>query len=192
MRLAARLVWLVASLLLVGTAPALAHGDVAKLSPPDGANLDGPPRRVAVTLTETPVPESTMRVEDGCGRKVSKDVAVEGDSIVAEIEDAQPGRWAVRWSAISAVDGHPTEGSWSFTVGGDKHCSRSDPTDDESPAPTDDETTSSADESPEPHADHTPASAAGDDDAGFPIVPVGIGATAIIALAIVARRFGSR
>jgi copper resistance protein C len=177
----------VCALLLIAS-PAWAHGDVVNRSPQDGATLGRAPRRVAVTLSETPVADSTLRVEDGCGRQVSEDVAVEADTIVARIGDAQPGRWNASWQAISAVDGHPTEGAWRFTVRGDRDCTPEKPNKDATPEPTE----GPADGATVSHEGHNTATGADEDGSSFPMMPVALGAVGIIGLAVIARRFGAR
>jgi copper resistance protein C len=171
------------------TVPAAAHGDVDSTSPEDGSTVKDVPGRVTITLTETPsdLGERSLVVRDGCGRRVVTDLSLDENTMIARIGDAQPGRWRATWQAISAVDGHATEGEFSFTVRGSKDCNPDEPTpeatDDSSPEP-DDEATADV------GIDAEPASDSGD-GSSFPILPVVVG-VAIIGLAIAARSFAGR
>lgn len=142
---------------------------------------------VSVTLSEAPVPQSKLLVRDGCGRNVADEVSVDGETLRASIGDAQPGKWKAAYQVVSAVDGHPTEDDWSFTVQGTADCDG----DDDEVEPTDEPSTE-----PTESADNGPTSASGDDsttntsdseESSFPVVPVVLGGVALVALAAVVR-----
>ena len=168
---------------------ALAHGDTVKTDPKKNSRV-AIPNMVSVTLSEAPVPQSQLMVTDGCGDNVTGNVSVEGETLQASIGDAQPGKWKAAYRVVSAVDGHPTEDDWSFTVQGTADCDADDdqveptePTDEPSPEPT--------------TTDDEPSSAAGDDsgttstsdsqESSFPVVPVVLGGVALVAVAAVVR-----
>ncbi|HVL64895.1 MAG TPA: copper resistance CopC family protein [Actinomycetota bacterium] len=173
-----RRIVILAVLLVSTAAPAFGHGEEITTDPEDGARLDAPPSEVGVALTEPPARGSTIRVLDGCGDDVVGRVSIAGPEMVARIRGGQPGRWRVRWAAISAVDGHPTQGRFSFRVAGESDCAAE---------PEPDPATST------PSSPEEPAEGDGEED-GSSGVPVGVAAAValgIVALAIVARRSGS-
>lgn len=175
-----------AAILCLGAGAAWAHGDTVKRDPKKNARV-AIPKMVSVTLSEAPVPQSQLMITDGCGDNVTGDVSVEGETLQASIGDAQPGKWKAAYRVVSAVDGHPTEDDWSFTVQGTADCDGEtdevEPTDEPSPEPT--------------TTDDEPSSAAGDDsgttstsdseDSSFPVVPVVLGGVALVAVAAVVR-----
>ena len=174
------------AILCLGAGAALAHGDIVKTDPKKNARV-AIPRLVSVTLSEAPVPQSQLMITDGCGDNVTGNVSVDGETLQASIGDAQPGKWKAAFRVVSAVDGHPTEDDWSFTVQGTADCDGDDdevePTDEPSPEPT--------------TTDDEPSSAAGDDsgttntsdteESSFPVIPVVLGGVALVAVAAVVR-----
>ena len=117
-----------ACLLLAGVAlglmplPAAAHGLLKEASPAPDASVRRVPNAVSVTLTQPPMPNGKLTVRDGCGRVVSNDSNVDGDTITADVDSAQPGRWRVRFDFVSATDGHRYGSSYSFTIKGERDC----------------------------------------------------------------------
>ncbi|CAN5759564.1 hypothetical protein BH20ACT23_BH20ACT23_17900 [soil metagenome] len=174
------------AILCLGAGAAWAHGDTVKTDPKKNARV-AIPKMVSVTLSEEPVPQSQLLITDGCGRNVTQEVSVDGDTLRASIGEAQPGKWKAAYRVVSAVDGHPTEDDWNFTVQGTADCDGDaeevEPTDEPSPEPT--------------TTDDEPASAAGDDggttntsdteESSFPLVPVVLGGVALVAVAAVVR-----
>jgi copper transport protein len=110
-------------LVLLMTVPALAHGELEGSDPKDGSVLNTPPKEVRIDFTETPTDAKTLKVLDGCGRNAIERAKVEGKSLVASIQDAQPGKWLAGWRIVSDEDGHVTNGSMSFRVRGTPDCS---------------------------------------------------------------------
>ena len=174
------------AILCLGTGAAWAHGDIVKTDPKKNTEI-AMPKVVSVTLSEAPVPQSKLAVTDGCGRDVTEDVSVQDDTLQASIGDAQPGKWKAAYRVVSAVDGHPTEDNWSFTVEGTADCDGETeevaPTDDPSPVPTDtaDETSSAAGD------DSGTTNASDTEESSFPVVPVVIGGVALVAVAAFVR-----
>lgn len=117
----------VAALLVLTTAPAHAHGDLQGTSPVDGSTVGEVPGTISITLTEAPTRGAEASAIDGCRSKVPAAIAVEGDDIVLTPAGGEPGRWKVKYRAVSSVDGHQTRGSISFTVRGKKDCSSEEP-----------------------------------------------------------------
>ncbi|HJR44645.1 MAG TPA: copper resistance CopC family protein [Actinomycetota bacterium] len=111
--------FLVALSIPAGAAPArtLAPGYVSS-EPEDGAMLDHPPEQVEVTFDEPLDPESTLRVEDECGRQIDDgDVTVQVNQMTVGIELTPSGDYTVKWLAkgIAGATGQDT-GSFSFMV----------------------------------------------------------------------------
>lgn len=113
----------VLSVTVVFVPVAWSHAAYQSSDPQPGARVDEPPGEITVAYTEPPTNASTFRVLDGCDRSVA-DFSVLNDTITAQVIDAQPGRWRVEWSVVSAVDGHLTRDNFSFTVRGNADCSQ--------------------------------------------------------------------
>jgi methionine-rich copper-binding protein CopC len=179
---------LAVAIMCLGATAALAHGDTVKTDPKKNASI-AMPSMVSVTLSEAPVPQSQLRVIDGCGRNVTGNVTVKGDTLQASIDDGQPGKWKAAYQVVSAVDGHPTEDDWSFTVQGTADCDGESEEPTTAPSPEATETNAAAGEGDEP------TSASGDDAAttsdteenSFPVLPVVLGGIALVAIAAVVR-----
>ena len=175
------------AILCLGTGAAWAHGDIVKTDPKKNTEI-AMPKVVSVTLSEAPVPQSKLVVTDGCGRDVTEDMSVDGEILSATIGDAQPGKWKAAFQAVSAVDGHPTEEDWTFTVEGTADCDGDTeevvPTDDPSPVPTDtadDEVSNAAGD------DSATTNASDSEESNFPVVPVLLGGIALVAIAAFVR-----
>jgi methionine-rich copper-binding protein CopC len=172
--------------LCVGAGAAWAHGDIVKTDPKKNTEI-AMPKVVSVTLSEAPVPQSKLAVTDGCGRDVTEEVSVQDDTLQASIGDAQPGKWKAAYRVVSAVDGHPTEDNWAFTVEGTADCDGETeevaPTIDPSPEPTDtaDETSNAAGD------DSATTNASDSEESSFPVVPVALGGVALVAIAAFVR-----
>src|SRR5680860_1385777 len=102
--------------------PAAAHGLLKDANPAPDVGLGRVPKAVSVTLTQPPMPNGELTVRDGCGRVVSNDSNVDGDTITADVDSAQPGRWRVHFDFVSATDGHRYGSSYSFTIKGERDC----------------------------------------------------------------------
>ncbi len=106
----------------VAPTAAWAHSEVESSRPAEGAKLTATPRTVSVTLTEAPS-DARHQVRDGCGRQVAHKTKISGRRAVAAVTGtAEPGKWSVRFQAVSADD-HITNDTFSFTVRGKPHCS---------------------------------------------------------------------
>ena len=178
--------WLVLAIALVGlgATAAFAHGETVKTDPEKNASLDAAPGVVTVDLSEPPTDGSLFEVTDGCGRNVAAHVTADGNKLIAHLEAGQPGKWKAAYRIVSAADGHPSDGTWSFTVEGEADCNDEEAT----------TTSPAATESPEHASEHeddaqrvagTPASDS--DDGGFPLIPVVVGAVAVLGAAAFVR-----
>lgn len=115
-----RAVGLLAALSLLVAGPAAAHTDLSSSSPKDGATLAAAPARIALTFREDLLPAGDRLVaRDAQGARVSLGQAtVDGPVLSAAWPpDADSGSYRVAYRAVAA-DGHPLEGTVSFTVQG--------------------------------------------------------------------------
>jgi methionine-rich copper-binding protein CopC len=169
-----RIVVAVAAFFALAATPAtaLAHAGLNEADPPTGGKASEVPDDVILFMSETPVEAATeVAVFDGCSEPVVESVSTHNKEVHAEIlGEAQPGRWRVEYQTLSAEDGHTTSGKYRFKVTGTKDCS----------VFASDEEGTGGDEPP----DDDEADEEGSD---FPVVPVVIGAGALIGIAALAR-----
>lgn len=163
--------------------PALAHGDIERLRPEPEAVRTNAPDHVMITFTEAPTKDGRVQVLDGCGIEMTRERYVQGRTLHVFLNEGQPGRWGVSYNVISAVDGHKTNGEYSFSVNGEPACGEPAPDATETAAePPDDIDTAS-------ETDTTPTS---DESAGIPVAVVGIGILALVGIAFLVRMGASR
>jgi len=103
-----------------------AHSDVVKSEPGPATEVETPPRKVYVYLDEATdsvfsslvvFNEAGNQVDLGDGRADPADD--EGKRLVASLPPGlEPGKYTVRWRALSRVDGHETRGEFQFSVSG--------------------------------------------------------------------------
>jgi len=114
---------LLAGLWLLATGPAAAaHGSLRASEPAGGASLARPPHAVTLTFSEAPdATLSSIRVLDATGRAVAggRPERVPGRPLELRVplRVLRNGTYTVSWRTISAVDGHPTAGTFAFGVG---------------------------------------------------------------------------
>jgi copper transport protein len=112
-----------AGLWLLATGPAAAaHGSLRASEPAAGTSLTAPPHAVTLAFSEAPEPSlSAVRVLDAAGRVVAdgRPEPVRGRPLELRLplHDLGTGTYTVSWRTISAVDGHPTAGTFAFGVG---------------------------------------------------------------------------
>jgi methionine-rich copper-binding protein CopC len=181
---AARNILAVAACLLVTAGPAWGHGKEIKTDPKRNAVLGRPPAAVSLTLTEKPTENVSFEVLDGCKEDLVAHIALSGEKMTAHLSKGSPGDYQVRWKVVSAVDGHPTDGTFGFRVKGAPDCATDDK---DNEADADDGSGNGA-----AGGNAAPPTVSNDDDSSFPIVPVGLGVAAVIAIALGARFAGSR
>ncbi len=101
--------------------PADAHAVLASAEPSPNQILPSTPLRVRLLLTEELDPAfSTLRVTDTAGGSVSEGPArieADGRTLVIDLQILPDGVYTVHWRALSASDGHVTEGTYGFGVG---------------------------------------------------------------------------
>lgn len=106
--------------LLLTSAPAHAHDSLISSDPEDGATLEVAPEQITLTYSAEVLEVSpVVQISGGEGKEpVELDVVIDGPTVTAEITEALPaGSHTVQWRVVSS-DGHPIEGSFTFTVEG--------------------------------------------------------------------------
>jgi methionine-rich copper-binding protein CopC len=111
--------------LLVGglAAAAAAHAKLVSATPAPGSLVKAPPRLVRAVFNEELAPtHSRMTVTDGRGRRVDDGQGgvdlddLDRKTLVARLRPVGPGRYTVRWRAVSADDGYVAQGTFWFVV----------------------------------------------------------------------------
>jgi copper resistance protein C len=98
---------------------AYAHAFLDHANPAVGATVQNAPREVTLSFTlNIDATSSNLQVTDSRGARVDQGKAqISGNTMRIGLKTVKPGSYRVRWHVLS-VDGHNTEGSFSFTVGG--------------------------------------------------------------------------
>lgn len=114
----------IALLIAALTSPAFAHAAYEGSDPNDGSTVSQPPSRVIADFTERLNPDaSSLSVYDPCGNQVDQqDSLIANDRITVSMSADKQGTYVVRFEVLSAVDGHPTSGEFSFTSSGGNPC----------------------------------------------------------------------
>ena len=116
---------LIAMLIGVGAAPALAHAAYKDSNPADGATVSSPPAEVWAEFTEPPESSEASRLEvyDPCGARVdSGGTQASGYRMTTAMSADKQGEYTVLFQVVSALDGHPTKGQFTFTSTGGAPC----------------------------------------------------------------------
>jgi methionine-rich copper-binding protein CopC len=154
---------------------AFAHGDIESTIPEAGSKLGKAPNHLIINFTEAPTKDAVFKVLDGCGRDVIDQAAVQGGTGHIFLgSGAEPGKWKVSYKVVSAVDGHPSKGSYGLTVKGKRDCGGAGGG-------------NGAGGAGNAAGDGAPPSDDGD-GGSFPVVPVALGTVGLVALAFLARR----
>jgi methionine-rich copper-binding protein CopC len=107
--------------LLFATAAAHAHAFLDHAEPRVGSSVSSPPRQLSLWFTQNLEPAfSGARVVDSAGARVDQGARVDGGNrslLRVSLKPLRPGSYKVYWRVLS-VDTHTTEGSFSFSVGG--------------------------------------------------------------------------
>ena len=115
------------SLVLATPSAALAHPRYKSSDPPSNGEVSRPPTEVYVEFSEPITSGSSMDITDPCGRNVdSGDAQVGATSMTQGMAGSAAGEYTVDWRALGA-DGHPIEGSFSFTSTGGEPCPGDEP-----------------------------------------------------------------
>lgn len=97
---------------------AAAHSVIVDSAPAQGETVESSPRTVEATFNEDVSTEfahlTVMR--DGTNH-ASGEPRVEGRTVAIDVPDLAPGEYTVGYRVVSA-DGHPVQGSFTFTVAG--------------------------------------------------------------------------
>ncbi len=100
----------------------LAHANLVRSDPPAGSAQKIPPLRVRLWFSEDIEPSfSSASVLDRSGAQLDKRdshrLSDDPKAMEVSVNALPEGLYTVVWKALSAVDGHATNGSFSFTVG---------------------------------------------------------------------------
>ena len=112
----------VATVLLATPASALGHAELLLATPAPGTGLAQAPAAVVIKFSE-PLNFSLSRIEvlDASGGDVgsgpSEAVAGDAQALRRPLGLLPTGQYTVRWTSVSALDGHTLRGSYSFAVG---------------------------------------------------------------------------
>jgi copper resistance protein C len=116
-----RTVIILVSILLAasGTGAAYAHAFLDHASSAVGSTVQRAPHEVTLSFTlNIDAASSNVQVTDASGARVDQGKAQNsGNTMRIGLKALKPGSYRVRWHVLS-VDGHTTEGSFGFTVGG--------------------------------------------------------------------------
>ncbi|PZR53558.1 copper resistance protein CopC [Xylanimonas oleitrophica] len=102
---------------VIMAAPASAHDRLLSSDPADGATLDAAPASVTLTYSAELLPTGAQVVVTADGTDVGvTDVQVAGTDVVAALPAGLPaGAYEVAWRVVSS-DGHPIDGTTTFTL----------------------------------------------------------------------------
>lgn len=98
-----------------------AHAFPVAEQPAVGSTVTAPPTEVAITF-DNPIEAlfATLAVVDGSGHEQADGPPTAGPDhrrLSVRLKRLMPGEYSVKWSVV-AVDGHHTEGSYTFSVAG--------------------------------------------------------------------------
>ena len=104
-----------------GAAPAAAHANYVKSNPAADARLVKAPTEIRISFSEPPSPKgSAIEVLDEQGARWDLGAVVasgEPNGLKVGLKPIGDGGYTVAWTAVSAVDGHETKGSFAFVIG---------------------------------------------------------------------------
>lgn len=109
-----------AAALLLFSAPAQAHDALESSNPADGSTVSAMPAKVELTFDHTPIAiNSIVRLEDTTGAdQADGPVQIVDNQVSQAVKPGAPqGKYTVVWRVVSS-DGHPIEGTFTFTAGG--------------------------------------------------------------------------
>ena len=108
-----------AALLMVPAAAAQAHDVLEATDPANGSTVRTVPAKIGLTFDHTPIAiGSVVRVEDATGTdQADGPVTIVDNHVTQAVKtDAPEGKYTVIWRVVSS-DGHPIEGTFTFTAG---------------------------------------------------------------------------
>jgi copper resistance protein C len=96
---------------------ALAHAHLEQATPPAGSTVSAAPSEATLVFSEDLEPKfSAAEVSDASGASVESSSTASGKTLRASLKPLVPGSYTVKWHVLS-VDGHKTQGAFSFRVG---------------------------------------------------------------------------
>lgn len=111
---------------------ALAHAAYESSDPANGSSVSSPPSRITAEFTEPVTEDSRLQVFDPCGTQVDNgDSLIAADRITVTMSGDKQGTYTVNFGVISAVDAHPTNGSFTFTSTSGEFCPGEEPVEEE-------------------------------------------------------------
>jgi methionine-rich copper-binding protein CopC len=107
--------------LACATNPAWAHSFPEEQHPSAGQTLAAPPAEIKIKF-DAPIEKLFAKLQvigaDGKNHAVGDpQVSADGIELTSRVDALKPGEYTVKW-AVVCEDTHHTEGSYSFTVGG--------------------------------------------------------------------------
>jgi copper transport protein len=108
--------------MLVGISGVSAHANLSRSEPPANAVLAQPPDEIRLWFTEPLEPEFSsivLRDADGISLELPPSQVDPADAFQMFLlpGDLPDGLYTVAWRALSAADGHPSQGSFPITIG---------------------------------------------------------------------------
>jgi methionine-rich copper-binding protein CopC len=95
--------------------------------PAGGSTQSSVPDRVWIAFPEAQARSARLEVRDPCGRRVDTGrPKVSGPRVTVTVDATASGRYDVTYAGVSAVDGNPTRGTFSFRVQGVEGCADAD------------------------------------------------------------------
>ena len=105
---------------LAGSGLAAAHAQFVTSTPLASAILPSAPTQISLTLSEAvQAGTGTIRITNSSGGRIPASWVMyssDGRTLSVSMNQTGPGIYTVTWSAVSAVDGHFTAGSFSYGV----------------------------------------------------------------------------
>jgi copper resistance protein C len=103
--------------LTVGVAPSEAHAKLEHASPAAGSTSPAPPGEATLVFSEDLEAKfSAAEIHDAAGAKVGGGSIASGKTLHVDLKGLKDGPFTVKWHVLS-VDGHKTEGNYTFRVG---------------------------------------------------------------------------
>lgn len=104
--------------------PAYAHAAYKSSEPADRSSVSSPPSRVTAEFTEPLADGSYLQVTDPCGSRVDGgDVSIVGYEMSVSMSGSRSGTYTVFYKALSQLDPHVVEGTFTFNVTSGPACS---------------------------------------------------------------------
>ena len=110
------------ALMLFAISPVLAHANLLRSSPAANASLQSTPDEIRLWFTEPVEPNySGFTLLDKSGNPVttpkSQTESADATQVFIKFDSLPNGLYTVTWRAVSAADGHATQGSFAFGIG---------------------------------------------------------------------------